>query len=136
MELKYLFVAEFADGTRITQTPEDVSQTEPLKSAFYDVLEYEKQSPLVKFSLGHVVEDKWAIVDLVDGHFELNGIPFYLHLNLPGTPKFRIVYYRIRTEQLTMTGDTRVPSSLEPSYMLGWQTTIDGKNYQEVIIIN
>lgn len=137
MELKYLFVAEFANGYRILQNFEDKSSKDPLKSEFYDVLEYEKKSPLIKFSIGHTKEDKSASVDLIDGHFELNGIPFFLHLNLPSpNPKFRIVYYRIRTEQLTMTGNDRIPSSLDPSYMLGWQSTIEGKNYQEVIIIN
>lgn len=137
MELKYLFVAEFADGHRILQTPEDKSEQDPSKSEFYDVMEYEKKSPLIKFSIGHTSEDKWAVVDLVDGHFEINGHPFYLHLNLPSKePKFRIIYFRIRTEQLTMIGDERIPTSLEPSYMLGWQTTIEDKNYQETIIIN
>lgn len=135
--LKYLFAAVFADGTQINQTLEDRSKVDPLKSEFYDVMEYEKKSPLIKFSIGHIQEDKWAIVDLIDGHFELNGIPFYLHLNLPSVdPKFRIVYFRIRTEQLTTAADgTQTPSSLDPKYMLGWQTTIEGKNYQEVIIL-
>lgn len=135
--LKYLFVAEFADGTRIVQTPKDKSKIDPLKSEFYDVMEYEKKSKLIRFSLGHTERDTFARVDLVDGHFELNDQKFDLHFNLPSKePQFRIVYYRIRREQLQIKDGKQTPISIDPSYMLGWQLTIDDKNYQEVIILN
>lgn len=140
--LKWLFEAEFADGHRISQTQADQSKLDPSKSAFYDVEEYEKKTPLVKFSLGHIEEDKWCSVDLEDGHFELQGVPFDLHFNLPSlTPKFRVIYYRVRTELLKITREDAKPDELEPSslpprFMLGWQTTIEDQNYKEVMIIN
>lgn len=128
--LKYLFTATFEDGTVIEQTQEDRSVLDPDKrSCFYDVVEKEKESPLVKFTLkgsGHEYG-----VDLVDGHFEVDGLPFNM---IKGTlPEYRIIYYRNVTRHFNAADGEQTGSQF--MYCIGWQCTDDGKNYQRVMEI-
>src|ERR1035441_4286275 len=91
--MKYLFQAHFADGSSITQTPEDISTLIPTKSAFYDVLQ--REDDLISFGLfaaGHTYA-----VDLTDGHFEVDHNPFAAQdprTKLDPSSKFRLIYFR------------------------------------------
>src|SRR5690349_8203964 len=86
-KLKYLFSAEYKDGSFFDQTPEDVSKTNPEKSCFHDV----KHDQLIRFGLTDGVNT--YVLDLRDCHFELNGIPFKIeheqHLK-----NIRLIYFR------------------------------------------
>jgi hypothetical protein len=99
-KLKYLFVADYKDGSRFTQNDGDVSSVDPLRSSFYDVLNGHGCPPIsemARFSLsgdGHTYS-----VSLVDGTYtdDLRECP------LPGesfekdpTEPYQIVYYRLR----------------------------------------
>lgn len=130
--LKYLFECEFADGSILVQTPEDVSAIDSKRSQFYDCLEKDKKSPITRFALKG--DGKHLLVDLLDGHFELNDIPFNCHENLPEKkPIRRLIFYRQHTHSLNP--ETLENLSHEVEYCIGWQTTIKRKNYKETVTI-
>ena len=70
--LKYLFVAQFEDNSLFIQNEDDVSMFDEKRSAYYDLLQAQKK--VKKFWL----TDKYDtyLVDLEDGHFEINGKEF------------------------------------------------------------
>jgi hypothetical protein len=135
MELAYLFECHFSDGTMLQQTPEDTSKIAPpeeKKSAFYDVMQ--RIDDVIVFGL--VNDDHTYVVDLRDGHFDINGRSFTIHdkEDLPPDTKYRLVYFRRRTEAVTLGYVEAQESSVK--YHLGWQATVDGKNHQKTIAIS
>ncbi len=89
--LKYLFKALFRDNTVIEQSADDNSLITPGKNAFYDVL---KQLENVRaFALYNQETNDEYLVDLDDGHFELNQVPFRLHEEEYLT-NIRLIYFR------------------------------------------
>ena len=127
MVLKYLFTAEYEDGTSFSQTEEDVSVVEKTRSAFYDVLNSGKT--VTRFSIegeGHVY-----CVDLTTGGFTRDGEPIAGEGDpLPdGDPELRLIYYRQHRHQFNRT--TREELSHDVTYVIGWQTTHNGRNYQQ-----
>lgn len=144
-KLKYLFVAEFTDGTFLKQTPDDKSSFDPEKrSQFYDVLQSKKT--LRRFSL---VENKLLgntiAVDLQTGVFYVNGLALLLESEkLPTLPKkFTLIFYRQHTHDMNVTVDLNqrdVTDMKEAShyceYFLGWQVNIKGKNYQQKLAVS
>jgi len=132
LEHTYKFVATYEDGTVIEMNEDDSSITGQ-GSSFTDVLNKEKESKLISF----VITDGQNIagVDLQDGHFELNGIPFFQHRpDLTPYKDFRIIYYRTVRQEVRMT-------NLEPIsgkilfYCIGWQVDYNGTNVQKFICI-
>lgn len=129
--LKYLFEAEFQDGSRIMQDHKDTSSQDPKRSQFYDVLEKDKETAITKFAING--DGKYLLVDLADGMFYLNDIPLKCHENLPDpTAPKRLIFYRQHTHQTNWEG---VELSHEVEYCIGWQTTIKGKNYKETLTL-
>lgn len=128
----YHFVATFEDGTQIFQDETDLSLNVKDKSQFYDVLEKEKQSPLICFVL--IADGRPTFgVDLRDGHFEVNGVGFFQHrADRETMTDLRIIYFRnVRHDKDQTTGD--VITTL--GYTLGWQTNCTGQNIQKIIKI-
>jgi len=142
VNLKYLFVAEFIDGSVIEQTPEDRSKLDPEKrSEFYDVLQSGKE--LRSFSL--VGNGQKVTVDLITGLFEVNGLPILLESDkLPTLPeKFTLIFYRQHTHDYNATYDTKTGEQIKREeaghfieYFIGWQCNIKGKNYQQKLAIS
>ena len=123
--LKYLFEVEYKDGTRFQQFQDDVSQRDSSRSAFFDV----KQDQVKTFSL--VGEGHRYLVDLIDGHFEIDGVQFQMHE--AELTDFRLIFWRRHTHTI----NARMKElAHEVVYRVGWQATKDGKNYQEVLQIN
>lgn len=158
--LKFLFEAEFFDNKpKYKQNQQDASITElPKKdengilqgrSAFYDLRDDVAKGNIKRFSL---VETYLSLlprrftVDLADGHFEINGIPFQAMSDrpLPAMPeKFTLIYFRfVQQDQIVKyqlkTGQilSTKPGERRVEYMIGWQCTISGKNYQQTIVIS
>lgn len=136
LDLKYLFKAEFEDGTIIAQGPEDISSIDPERSCFFDVLKaVEEGKKPVKFTLegqGHVYA-----VSLIDGHFEVDGIPFFAHEQID-LKDFRIMYFRVRDTHFSQSGgSTPKYLSSDCSYRIGWQANDvrSGENHQQFIEI-
>jgi hypothetical protein len=138
MQLQYLFEAHLKDGTVISQTPQDVSLVDPEKSAYYDVMQR-----LSEVEVFGIYNDKATyVVDLRDGHFEINGIPFNTlskedstedDIELGPDQKFELVYFR-RHVHVTMVGaELPVELSHTVDYHLGWSTKIDGKEIRRTI---
>lgn len=156
-ELKYLYEAEFADGSQLLQPEDNVSSLRPTfdahghrPSAFYDVLERAKTVPLTQFSL--IGDGHRFTVDLQDGHFEIDGIPFQAHhqaLLVRSTKKSPLVPIYFRETQLKNSQKFRLNEvgewELDESdtqektvsrYFIGWQTKLDnGENIQQTIAV-
>ena len=129
MELKYLFTAEYDDGTSFSQTEEDVSRVDPQRSAFYDVLNSGKR--VMRFHLdgqGHRYT-----VDLRDGSFAGDGPSEFLEREEPPeTPsEYRLIFYR--QHQHHFRADTHKQIGHEVTYVIGWQATIGGQNFQQTM---
>jgi hypothetical protein len=131
MPLKYLFKATFQDGSVIEQTPDDRSANDPEnRSQFFDALERSKNTRMTSFLLqgqGH----EYA-VDLTDGHFEIDGVPFRMIEGM--LPYYEIVFFRRHTHDFVAGTGQETNHSIV--YRLGWQCNDDGKNYQRVMEID
>ena len=130
--LKYLFEAHFADGTSVLQTREDKSVANNERSAFYDVTQ--RLDDVEVFGLYD--ENHVYVVDLRDGHFEIDGTPFFAvedSLRLPSNVKYRLIYFRRH--------NVAINSSMEElshtvRFHFGWEVTIDGNKYERVISVD
>lgn len=141
--LKYLFIATFADGATYRQTPDDESRLEPgVRSQFYDVLKKAETCPIVRFELNEIPAAAFLpkpgnsfAVDLIDGHFEVNGTPFKMHEEeLVG---FELVFFRNHThsfnQRLTGTAQPKEVSH-DVVYRIGWKLK-GQQTYQRVMQI-
>ncbi len=144
LKFKYLFTATFADGHVIKQTPADVSESDPKKSAFFDVVEYEKISPVVKFSLRQsgmlgLIADSIE-VDLRTGLFLVNGLQLNVaEQNFEPVAPLRIVYFRENRVEQDVSFSTREVVGERffiNQFFIGWQTSWKNKNYQCTIAVD
>jgi hypothetical protein len=137
VRLAYLFEAHFADGTMIQQTAEDRSAIDPEKrSAFYDVMQ--RVDELQFFGLFN--DQHTYVVDLRDGHFEVDGRPLFLEPTarpLPRGGKFSIVYFRDHEQDFEMSGRDGEQTMGEHriAFRLGWEYEVAGKKYEQAIVI-
>lgn len=153
-KLKYLFRAEFLDGSVYSQNPEDVSLTDPKRSCFYDVLELEKERGRVtRFMLGYQHPHKAfsnlilgvMSVDLLTGAFEAHNsedsIVFFAgdpRDRLPHVAglEYRLIFFRrhtIHSHPLPDGGLQMGAGGIE--FHLGWQVTIEGRNVQNTVVL-
>lgn len=132
---KYLFEATYKDGIVYSQGADDTSLFVTGKNAFYDIL-YEPHKPieeLVEFSLkgdGHTYS-----VNLRDGHFEIDGVAIQVGDDMPldhDKCEFRLIYFKRHTHHMNLNF---VEKEHLIKYFIGWQTTIQGKNYQQTISV-
>lgn len=131
--LKYLFRAKFNDGTFFQQNSEDVSLKDPKRSAFTDLLEEQELHGGIKLFLlegeGHTY-----LVDLKDGHFEIDGVPFSVGENMT-LPNRELIYFRQHQHDTIV--DMKMQSTGKGEhrlwYFIGWQSNVGGKNYQQTI---
>jgi hypothetical protein len=124
MPLKYKFYAAYNDGSLFIQNDEDVSVNDPARSAFSDV----EQERLEAFAL--VGEDHIYAVDLTNGTFVIDGVPFRMHeeQNLRG---FRLIFFRRHTHTINAQYKELTHQIV---YRLGWQATdAEGRNHQRVM---
>jgi hypothetical protein len=124
--MKYLFTAQFNDGEEYKQRDDDASQTTEGKSAFYDI----KDRDIKTFKLegdGHTY-----LVDLCDGHFEIDGVPFGISEPVVTSEPLRLIYFRrnyIHHAGMEILGT-------EQEFYIGWQTNdLEGKNIKRIIQI-
>jgi hypothetical protein len=126
MKLSYLFECHLNDGTLIQQTPEDVSVLDPTRSAYYDVVQ--RKADVEVFGIFN--DDHTYAVDLRDGHFEIDGVPFNV---LSGDPvlavdqKLELVYFR-RHIQTMVLGAVEMIEEAPTEFFIGWKTTIKTPN--------
>lgn len=146
--MRWLFTAEFSDGTTIVQDQEDKCHTrdDGTGSTFTDVLAREDE--LVAFHLHNVDGQQVASVDLLTGAFIVNGTPMHIHDQYfePSKHKLRLIYFReariendvhgVVEEDMTVTQTNGLnPRHYVNRYFIGWQTTIMGKNKQVTLAV-
>lgn len=123
--LKYLFKAIYEDGTILEQTQDDRSLIDPAKSTFFDI----DHSKLIAFGLEDG-GDTAVVVDLRDGSFQVNGVPFYIYDK--EVKDRRLIYFRRNTiafdQNLAQHGHNI-------AYHIGWQGNdpVTGENVQRVL---
>jgi len=133
--LKYLFTATYKDGSKYTQTLEDVSKTDPTRSCFFDV----KQDEVKTFEI-----NRWLncyLVDLEDGHFEVNGRKFKMHDE--ELKDFKLIYFIKNRVHINVTSNKlgqilhSEEAGHERVWRIGWKAKDkDGKNVERVMEIN
>lgn len=129
MDLKYLFSVWYIDGFEFNQTPEDKSLKHKGKSCYTDALEFEKEhGKMIAFALEN--EDRFIAVDLLSGIFNVDGKDVILGRDTPENGEFRPIFFREHHHKFNAQMEEQDHTV---TYYLGWQTTIDGKNYQEMM---
>lgn len=124
--MKYLFLVEYKDGTIYQQNEQDVSETDPKRSCYFDV----KQEEVKKFFL--IGADNIFCVDMEDGHFEVNKTAFYLHDKAEPLINRRLIFFRQHTHNFN--AETKQELSHEIMFQFGWQANdLSGKNIQHII---
>lgn len=127
--LKYLFVAQFKDGSIFQQDQEDRSKTVFGGSAFTDIKD---RTDIATFGLYCPGTDKDISVNLETGRFDIGGFEFINtdpDVDFPEGTEYRLIYFRRNTINFTASGE----QDQSTVFYIGWQTTIDGKNYKRVI---
>lgn len=138
--MKYLFTAIYSDGTIFPQTHEDISSINPLKSAYYDI-NHEK---LVQFKLTCTEKKYEYLVDLRDGHFEINGINLNFLIFNDGNQEFR--FHGVNISEINVSNKLRLiyfrknvatmgNPNIEITFNIGWQTIIDNQNIKKILEI-
>ena len=82
--------------------------------------------PLKTFSLvgkGHIFT-----INLIDGHFEVDGRKLYPPTEILAGAKFQVIYYRTVTRSITMLDNKPLPPKVK--YVIGWQYNLHGKNHK------
>lgn len=181
-KLKYIFTAEYKDGNIYQQNEEDISNFDPIRSCYYDLIRLEalqeelkaleakkaqseefenaeklsekeierlalvpsliaeaENGPKSKDIVGFVLKGEGHTygVDLRDGHFEIDGVPFFMHED-PALLGFKLIFYRQHTHNIEVfvkTGNVKEELSHQIVYRFGWQCTLGNKNYQQVMQI-
>lgn len=132
--LTYLFSAFFEDDSVISQTAEDRSTIKEGATAFYDVQEKQKESPLRQFSLvgqGSEGQQNLIITDLDSGRFFVNGMDFSLDEWDDQITDRKIVYWREVLNHQTMNG---LEEPYIARYFIGYEgKDSKGKKVQKVI---
>ena len=134
--LAYLFTCRFQDGTVLRQTQDDVSQVDSARSAFYDVVQ--RLAEVETFTLTKQDGRPHTFsVNLLDGHFEIDCVPFCAQAEeLPSEPtSFRLIYFH-RHQHKVIQGQSMTGEASSVVYHIGWQTTIDGKNFRTMISVS
>ncbi|TAK94512.1 hypothetical protein EPO05_06280 [Patescibacteria group bacterium] len=139
LALCYLFGCRFSDGTEYFQSLDDVSVFDARRSAFYDLCQHaengdslcdENGSCLVRDDIEYfalIGEDEGRkpgamyAVDLRDGHFEVDGRPFFVQIPPTGA-QLRLTYFRrVRRH---FQGGCEVGAECE--YHMGWKDINSG----------
>lgn len=133
----YSFTATFEDGSVVELNHKeengDFSESKEGGSRFTDVLEKEKESKLISFVLHN--DQISAGVDLRDGHFELNGVPFFVHRpDREFYKDFRIIYYRTIQRCIDQDSGEEIDANVT-GYTVGWQVTHNGQNVQRTVTV-
>src|SRR6266700_5036256 len=130
------FIATFADGGQIFQNKKDESEIFPGRNCFFEVLQKKEDVPLICFVLKSEGYPMFG-VDLRDGHFEVNSIPFFIHKE--PIIDFNLLYFRdIKAHQHTTfekaTGKiVNVVEDANLGYILGWESFYKGDSIQRFI---
>lgn len=126
--LKYLFIVEYFDGTIYRQNEEDIPVIKETGSSFSDV----RQEDVKRFHL--VNQEHKFCVDLSDGHFEVNGVRFFMHDAGLGLKDFILIFYRQHLHQINVGSGKEISHDI--NYCIGWQiNNQQGENIKRIMEI-
>jgi len=149
----HYFKAIYVEGDQeftYDQGEDDRSAFVEGKNAFYDIF-YNPWKPLEflkRFEIHPAVGDgAWYAVDLTDGHFEINGVPFFQHNTVKPDKNgnqvglilrdFRLIYARIVNAHATVCNDSREMTDCQmevAGYIIGFQANDqDGENHKHIL---
>jgi hypothetical protein len=120
--MKYLFIAQYKDGSQYDQSLDDCSKLGNNTSSFGDV----RKDEVARFHLqggGHIYT-----VDLSDGHFEIDGVPFRMHDD--EVTDLELVYFR--RHWVTFSQDTYKEESRRTVFFFGWSDASGRKTIMQV----
>ncbi len=120
---RLFFIATFTDGTQIFQNAEDKGSVAD-QNCFFDALQKQLDVPLVCFLLGAENLPTFG-VDLQDGHFEVDRVPFFQHSE--PLRDFRLVYYRNVSQHRTINANGSTVDTAEVGYDIGWEADYKGE---------
>lgn len=120
--MPFQWTAQLKDSTLITE--ETISN-------FDKVLAAEKADQLIMLHLSNGNHN--YAVDLTTGLFYIDDICLNLAPQLVGKTGFRVIYFKRKRQEIGFQakGDPTIHA-----YLLGWQITLDGKNYQRIMFIH
>lgn len=128
--LKYLFTVEYKDGSTYKQNDQDVSFQDSTRSCFYDVAQ--RLDEVKRFSVSD--GDNTFLVDMSDGCFEVNSVPFYMHDRDLTLRDARLIFYRQHTHSLNQYNEEL---SHQIRYAIGWQANDEkGNNIKRIMEID
>jgi hypothetical protein len=146
---KLFFIATFQDGEQVFQNAEDRSPSNEKKNCFYDIrvgASNVADNDYPDFNVAEITKRPLKCVvlaaenmptfgvDLEDGHFEVNGVPFFQHTE--PLRDFRLVYYRNVSQHRTVSaGGGESTDWAEVGYDLGWEADYEGKIIRRVMRI-
>lgn len=149
--MTYTFGAHFTDGTEYFQTADDVSERGPqFGSAFSDIKDRLDEIELFQLE----GNGQTLLVDLRDGHFELNGFPLTVgdpDVVIPRSVRRRLIYFRrvshhrhhgVRCIGQDANGNPIYESaggssnSTTVQHHIGWQATVGEKNYKVTVAVD
>jgi len=99
-----------------------------------DIYKLGKENRIYNFSLSNIDGKRKIEVNLMTGVFKIGE--YYLDLTecLPRKEFFRLIYIRrARAKANERSFINREELNPTYTYLIGWQTTIDGKNYQRIL---
>ena len=129
--MKYLFTAQFNDGSIFHQDPEDKHPTKENKSSFtYLLEEAEIHGGIALFKLNN--DEVEYSVDLKDGHFEIDGKIVKINEVKVEPQNLELVYFRRHTHNFNVYG-MEIEHGIK--FDFGWKMNKDGKDYQQIITI-
>jgi hypothetical protein len=126
-KLKYLFKVIYKDESQYFQNNYDKAVIKETGSSFSDVI-IENVKQFILYG-----DNKIFLVDLTDGHFEINGQPFFMHNLNENLENFRLIFWRVVNRTINTSTNDETFNVI--SYQIGWQTTKNGKNFQEIMQI-
>lgn len=112
--MKYKFVVEYQDGSIFKQTKEDISEIDPKRNCYYDVLHSKKK--IKRFSLKRLFNN-WT-VDLTTGIFYHNGIKIQVEEN-PMVADRELIYFMQHQRDFKL--GSREETGHRVTYFLGWK---------------
>ena len=122
---RFIWEAELLDGTIIKEI--DSAGKEHLFQEVIDILDKVK---ILTLSWN----DKFASVNLINGHFDINGTDLgFKGISDLENVKYKLIYFK-RVKQILSTSGTDKIDNIK--YHLGFQVNIDGKNYQRILLID
>jgi hypothetical protein len=136
--MKYLFEANFKDGEIYVQHPEDLPKEGTSGSSFAFVKQ--KIDEVTAFYLlpqSGCSEEYCTGINLENGIFLINGLPVKIDekdfpLGFPPDIQRRLIYFR----RVTVNYIGTVEQNKSTEFCIGWQATVNGKNYQQIISIS